>query len=187
MRNRPTRLARKAAEAKSDKERTAHKKLDASALQQANAVRKGVQEEVDYVARYASSAFQDGAATRAVSAQLKRLRKPPPLPRSRDNKEPGDEIAEYLDRLPEYTAHVQQVRAHAERFSPEQIKKSSDGGRALQQELAALETDLNEVGRKRRRRGGARIERSGKAKENQPRRYGVAAEKRRPRAKALPA
>lgn len=170
--------------AKSDKERTAHEKLAESALQQANAVRKGVQEEVDYVVNYVTSAFQEGAATRAVSARLKRLRKPPPLPQPHDN-EPDDQIAEFLDRWPEYTAHALQVLPLAKRFSPEQI---DEGRRALGQThedaLAAVKSAWTEVECEREQRCGARSERSGKEKQKPKRRYDVPAKRRRRGAKA---
>ena len=173
-----------AKETKNEKERDALEKLAESALQEAAAVRKRGEEQGAHVASRAHLLLQDGTTRRRVLAELAGLTELPPLPRPRD-KEPVDEIAEYLDRLPEYTAHVRQVRAHVERFSPKQIEKVFNGGGALQQELAALDTDLKDVVRKRQRRDGARIERSGKEKQHKPRRYGVVAKKRGPRANAL--
>lgn len=176
--------ARKQADAtEPGKERDAQEKLAQRASQQADAVRKRVHGDADYVAKYASSAFQDGAVTRAVVEQLKRLRKPPPLPQSGD-KEPGDEFEEFLDRLPEYTAHVQQVRPHVRRCSPEQVEKANKRCAGLQQELAALKTDLKEVRPEWQQRSGARNERGGKEKEQPPRRYGGTAARRRRRTKA---
>lgn len=182
---------KQAAEAEPGKERDAHDKLAESALQEAAAVRKRLAKQAAHVAWSAHLLVQDGAVTRAVSAQLKGLHKPPPLPRPRDNKEPGDEIAEYLDRLPEYTAHVQEVRAHAELFSPEQITEAERLEQAHGEALAALQSKRTEVVRQRQQRGGAAApvaspSRKAKATENQPRRYGVAAKKRRQGAKALP-
>lgn len=143
-------LRKQAEEAKGEEERAEHERLAKSALQEAEVMRERMPEQVRHFAWSAHLGVQDNSIERRISAELRMLTDPIPPAREPIHL---DEIEVYLDRLGGYSVHVQQVRALAEQFSPEQMAEAVQGGLALQEELSGLRTDLREVVRERQERG----------------------------------
>jgi len=145
---------KRAEEAEGEDERMEQERLAKSALQEAEAVRKRMEEQAGHIAWSVHLGVRDNSIERRISAELLMLTDPIP-PAVESPWGDADAIHWYLQNLGWFGVEVRQIRALADLFSPEQMEEAVQGGLALQEELSGLETALKEVVRERQERGAA--------------------------------